>query len=148
MGLEKSIKVCRFGLKVEIRWWKARWSLKWRGDSRGSLPSLERPAGHSSKHFMCVLRQSLYYTQRVPATEERYVRNLSDCILISHTSSSKNKIYVYIIKLYVYISPSPSVFVQRFDYAAQVQSQEELHSISVSCFCYSFCNITSAYGRF
>ena len=33
---------------------------------------------------VCVLRPSHYFTKRVPATEERYARSLSDCIPI-HT---------------------------------------------------------------
>ena len=40
---------------------------------------------------MLVLRPSLKYTQRFTATEERYVRTLSDCIPTTHMSPSKNK---------------------------------------------------------
>ena len=60
------------------------WSLKRRGEIRLSFKWRERPAGYSSKHVVCVLQPSHYSTKRVPATEERYVRTLSDCIPTSH----------------------------------------------------------------
>ena len=36
------------------------------------------------QHFVCVLWPLHYFTKTVPATEERYVRNISDCIPTTH----------------------------------------------------------------
>ena len=46
---------------------------------------------HICQLLVCVLRPPHYFTKRVPATEERYVRTLSDCIPTSYTSQPKNK---------------------------------------------------------
>ena len=53
------------------------WSLKRRGETRWSLKQ-------TYQLLLCVLRTSHYFTERVPATEERYVRTLSDCIPTTH----------------------------------------------------------------
>ena len=71
---------------------KTRWSLK-----------------QTCQLLMCILRPLHYFTIRVPATEERYVRNLSDCIP-TYTQAS---LWMNKNRLYVYISNSPSLFVQR-----------------------------------
>ena len=94
-GLVREYKVCNFGLKAEIQW-----SLKRRG--RGSLVSQAKGENHWSlkqtcQLLVCVLRLSHYFTKRVLATEERYMRILSDCIpTYTQSSPSKNKNINYI----------------------------------------------------
>ena len=99
MGLERQYKICNLGLKAghSSEGGKNRWSLKRK----------ERPAGHSSRPVMCVLRPLHYFRKRVLASEERYARTLSDCIPITHNRRRIKNIN------YIFISTSPSLFVQR-----------------------------------
>ena len=64
LGLEREYKDCNFGLKAETHW-----SLK-----------------QTCQLLVCVLLSSHYLTQRVPATEEIYVRTHSDCIPTTYNS--------------------------------------------------------------
>ena len=81
MGLERQYKVCNFGQKAETRW-----SLK----QTCQLP-------------VSVLWPSHYFTKRFPATKERYVRTLSDCVPTTH-NRRRQRIKIWIIFLYTYES--------------------------------------------
>ena len=53
--------------------------------------------GETWQLLVCVLRPSHYFTKRVPATDERYVRTLSDCIPTTHNRRCrriKNRLFV------------------------------------------------------
>ena len=68
--------------------------LDWRQTLAGLL---SRPV---SSH-VCVLWLSHYFTKSVPATEERYVRTISDCIPTSHKRRCR-RIKIKIAFLYIY----------------------------------------------
>ena len=77
-NLKRQYKVCNFLLKAEIRW-----SLKRKGRYAG-LSSEGRDTlvtqADLSAPPVCVLQPSHYFTKRVPSTEEKHARTLSDCI--------------------------------------------------------------------
>ena len=51
--------------------------------------------------LVCVLRQLHYFIKRVPATEEWYAPNLSDCIPTTH-NCRRRRMKIWIILLYIY----------------------------------------------
>ena len=73
----------------------------------------ERPTGPSSKPVsspMCVLWLLHYFTKRVHATEERYVRTLSDCIPTSHKHRHwrRTMSFSFFVQVW-YVTPLPQV---------------------------------------
>ena len=83
-------KVCKFGLN-----WRD--SLASQATGRDPLVAQVKGETRWSLKQTCqilvrVLRPPNYFTKRVPATEERYVRTLSDCVpTYTQSSPSKNK---------------------------------------------------------
>ena len=118
-GLKRQYKVCKFGLKAEIRW-----SLKRRRDIRWSLKrsgrdpvSAQVKVGRSASLLsegrdLRVTQASMSRVfsgrcttsqKRVPTTEERHVWTLFDCISTSH-ERHRWRIKIWIIFLYIYES--------------------------------------------